>query len=75
MLMFPVLLSPKIKLSLLVVASVPAAERYAPPVEPERVATGVLVATPVIANLAALVACPPIKRSVVELFGNKLPLA
>lgn len=66
---FPVFVSPSVNDCLLVVARVPVADRYVPPVDPERVAMGVFEATPSIANLADAVAFPPIPKSYVELEG------
>lgn len=63
-LMLPVLASPTVKVCLLVVASVPVALMYRPPVRPaEREAVGVPPAMLVTANLAELVAVEPSKRS------------
>ena len=72
-LMLPVFVSPRVSVWRLVVASVPAPERYAPPVDPESVATGAFVETPVTANLADEVVVPPIARSSVELIGKTSP--
>ena len=54
-------------------ARIPSLVIYVPPVDPERVATGELVFTPVTANFADSVDCPPIRKSTVELNGKSIP--
>src|SRR5581483_12344909 len=69
----PVFESPSVNDCLAVVASVPVAVKYAPPVVPaERVAVGEPV-TPSTANLAEVVPCPPTAKSSVELIGARSP--
>ena len=72
--MFPVAPPPRVNVCLLVVVREPALSRTR---EPDRVAVCCPLAlfTPVIANLAAVVDCPPTRRSTVELFGYSVPLA
>src|SRR5258706_7731366 len=74
--MLPVFESPKVRLCFEVVANVPLELRYAPaPFSPPEIdATGVPVLRFSTANLALVVACPPISKSVVELIGNSAPL-
>lgn len=66
--MFPVLLSPKVKVCFAVVASVPVALRYAPPGLPaDTDAVGVPELTFRTANFAEEVAVPPTNTSTVLL--------
>ena len=70
--MFPVFVSPKVSVCLLVVARVPEAERYAPPVvavPAETEAVGVPEFMFKTANFAEVEDCPPMAKSTVELFG------
>jgi len=67
--MLPVEPLPSWRVWKLVVPRIPVAVREAAPVVPETEAVGVPPATLITANLAELVAVPPISRSRVELPG------
>src|SRR5258706_609296 len=74
--MSPVLLSPRVRDCLLVVAKVPLAFMYAPPVvavPAEILAVGVPPATFMTANFAEAVDVPPTNRSTVLLYGAIVP--
>ena len=69
--MFPVVDPPKVRVCMLVVARLPAPVRKAAllPELAEMVAVGVPELTLRTANLAEVVAAPPMRRSTVELLG------
>ena len=72
----PVVAPPRVKvlpLRLCIVELDALSERPLPLVDADRVAIGAPLFTPVIANLAEVVDCPPIAKSTVELRGYSKP--